>query len=222
MKPGIQFSLTLLLLTIFSTQGFSGQFKVRKVKGNQAIIETTIPLTEGEVYDILPQRIAIDPFDSKRYQSRSRLMNIGLDASFLKGTETQENLIRLWGKYGWNFETFEIGPEINFESSDVGAGTNRLILLGAFFNYNFNRNISPQNWVYGATTSGGLGEYQFSNGGSTRLMQFEGGVFSQYFIHEQTTALRGDLTLFIRQLTTTTSETQLTGARVKGSLVLYF
>ena len=79
MKYQNQFVVLVGLILSFSIPTFASQFKVRKVKGNQAIIETTAPLNEGEVYDILPQKIAIDPFDSKKYQSRSRLINLGLE-----------------------------------------------------------------------------------------------------------------------------------------------
>lgn len=217
--------LAIILFTPFNS--FAEKFKVTKVKGNRAIIETTVSLQEGQIYEMLTgENISQDvDYRSNIVKSRNNSITLGGDLNFLKTDTYQSNSYSLQFRYGWNFTNLELGTLVNVSSLDVGAGATTSFLLGGYFDYNFVANRDPRKSIYGVFSLLGFGSTSYpstSAGGSSSVIQLNVGGFLTYFIGNGSTALRGEAYAVYQQVNTSTAQNSLIGAGARGLLVLYF
>lgn len=196
-------------------------FTVKKLKGRQAIVESSIPLEVGQTYEIQNDEVAIDTLSTKN-QIRNNSLQLGAQLQSLSGTNIQDNEMSFNGRYGWNFETFEGGPTLTYESVDLGAGTDSTFLVGGYIDYNLTKNKSPNIMIWGPTASVEFGSKQFKAGGSASLLNIDGGGFLTWFMAQSSTALRVDGKYHIQKISTTTTETTLSGFKSNIYLIFYF
>lgn len=211
--------LLCLILIPLSTNAVT--VTVKKIKGRQAIVESSIPLEEGQSYELQNDEVAIDALTTKN-QIRKNSLQLGAQLQSLTGTNVQQNEMGFSGRYGWNFENFEGGPTLTYESIDLGAGTDSTILVGGFIDYNLTKNKSPNIMIWGPTASVDFGSKQFKAGGSASLLNIDGGGFLTWFMAQSSTALRIDGKYHIQKISTTTTETTLSGFKSNIYLILYF
>lgn len=226
-------SLSPLFLALFSLvfalspEAFSAErVKVRRVKGLNAIIESTTPLEEGQTYRLVPDSIVEDvDYKSSVLKPRDNSLTLGSRFSFLKADASETTQFDLQVRYGWNFSSFEVGALLNADSIDSGAGATTTILAGAYVDYNFIANRDPRKVIYGPTVLVGFGSTQFpssTTGGSATTMTLNGGAFVSYFIGDSTTALRGELFGVYSQVNTSAAQNSVTGLGGRALLVFYF
>lgn len=201
--------------------------KVKKIKGNQAIIETEIPLVEGQTYELVNELVSQDvDYKSNVFKSRGNSVTLGAQLDFLRSSNYQSNNYSLQGRYGWNFSNLEIGAMANLQSTDVGAGATTTILGGGYFDYNLIANRDPKKTIYGAFTLLGVGSTSYpsasTSGGSSTSLQINIGGFLSYFIGETSTALRSELYGIYEQVSTTATQSTLTGFGARALIVFYF
>ncbi|MEK6628050.1 MAG: hypothetical protein AABY53_05445 [Bdellovibrionota bacterium] len=141
------FYLTSVLL-IITTASFSAKaekFKVKKVKGNQAVIETTTVLEEDQTYEFISESVSQDvDYKSNVLKSRENSLTLGGEFNFLRASNYQSNTYSLQVRYGWNFSSVELGALLNMVSTDVGAGATTTVLGGGYFDYNLIANRDPK------------------------------------------------------------------------------
>ena len=214
------FLTSLILFSFYST--YAATITVKKVKGKQAIIESSVTLNPGETYELQTEDISLDPLPRAGLQDRRNSLNLGLQFTSIKGSNVQENGLDLSGTYGWNLQNFEFGPSFSYTSSDVGAGTNSTILVGGFFDWNLIKNKAPENWIYGLTSNAQLGQMQFANGSTANLMNIEFGGAIKYFLFKQSVALRGEMNYALRRVNTSNTQSDLNGFVGRGYLSFYF
>ncbi|HWU43248.1 MAG TPA: hypothetical protein VN132_07420, partial [Bdellovibrio sp.] len=101
----------IILLTLSSAAAEAQKIRVRKVKGNQAVVETTgAPLRQGATYDLISQE---DFGDEATANNRHYLIGLNFAMSSLKSDAAGSNnvtAIDFSTRFGWNFGNFEIGP----------------------------------------------------------------------------------------------------------------
>lgn len=218
----MKFKLALCLCIIgFYNIGLSATFTVKKVKGRQAIIETQTPLEEGMSYEISTDDISLDTPSSKsppRYNS----LQLGASLQSLSGSSVQDNRMEISARYGWNFESFEAGPTLRYQSIDLGAGADSFVFVGAFADYNGVKNKAPNNMIWGFTGDFDLGSMQFKAGGSAAVVNLNAGGFGTWFFAKSNAALRLQGLYGIQKISTTSSESTLSGFFSKAFLVFYF
>lgn len=213
-----------LFVIVFGTPSvFAEKIKVTKVKGKQAIIETSALLEEGQTYELLTQdKISEDvDYKSNVTKSRKNSLSLGGQLSFLNSTTYQSNSYSFQGRYGWNFSNLELGGVLDFSSVDLGAGATSNVMAGGYFDYNFIPNRDPKKTIYGMFALIGFGS-KSASGGSSSLIEADFGGFISYFIANSSTALRAELYGVYQQVNTTTSQGSLAGFGGRALLQFYF
>jgi hypothetical protein len=208
-----------LLGTIQTT--YAAFVTVKKIKGRQAIIETTSALEVGQTYELQKDIISFDPNGSKP-NNRGNSLQFGAELRALTASQIQDNQISVTARYGWNFEYFEIGPTVSYLGTDVGAGTNSDFFGGGFLDYNVKKNRSQTEYVWGPTVSAEVGLKQFSTGSSANLMSIDFGGFLTWYLLGTSTALRIQGGYHYQKISTSTADVALAGFASKSYLVFYF
>ncbi len=214
-----------VVIALISFPGFvfAQKIKVKKIKGNTALIESSIPLVEGQSYDLQTTAISADVnYSQAGFKSRKNSATVGVEFSALRGDSAQENQFAAQGRYGWNFSTLELGAIAEISSVDVGGGATSNYILGSYFDYNLVANRDGKALVYGPFALLAFGSRQFSGGGSTGLFTANAGGFLSYFLAQGSTALRAEAYLDHRQVSASNGQTALTGFGSRGLLIFYF
>ena len=217
------FIITLLGLV---QTAIAEKIKVKKVKGNQAVIETETPLEEGQTYDLADQPVSDNvDYKSNNIKVRKNSVSFGADFESVKSELSQSTVLNLNARYGWNFSSLEVGIVGKLVSTDVGGGATSSILGGGYFDYNLVANRDPKEMVYGPFILLATGSTQYpsaSAGGSTTKLETNAGGFLTYFLGQSTTALRGELYYNYQQINTTSQQNSVGGLGARGLLVFYF
>jgi hypothetical protein len=220
----------VLLLTIFVLISFKAQaaetFTVKKSKGRQSVIDSSIPLIEGETYIIQTSKqsglISEDVTYPRSNRSRQNSFAAGIDSSFFKADNLQEHHIEVEARYGWNFGDYEIGPVLHINLLDEGAGFNTDFSIGGYFDYNFTPNVTRAELVYGLTAQGFGGNREFTNGSSAQIFAFGGGGFLSWYLMGSTTALRFEGLVESKTIATSSASTNAVGFVGKMLFAFYY
>ena len=216
------FICTLLLLS----PALAEKIKVKKVKGNSAVIESTTPLEEGQTYEIGPEAIAGEvDYKGAAMKSRQNSVTVGATFEYLKSDLLQSNQMAVQARYGWNFSNLEAGLVTELQSSDLGAGATTSFLIGGYFDYNLVSNRDPRDLIYGPFVLIATGSTQYpssaTGGSSTKLASNLGG-FATYFLGGSSTALRGEAFYNYQQINTTAVQNSVAGFGMRVLLVYYY
>lgn len=200
--------------------------KVKKVKGNSAVIETTSPLEEGQTYELVQENVAQEvDYKGVAMKSRSNSLTFGTSFEYIKSDLLQSTDFRFQARYGWNFSSLEVGLLAELHNADLGAGSTTTFLGGGYFDYNIVSNRDPRDLVYGPFVLVATGSTQYpssaTGGSSTKLVANLGG-FITYFMGNSSTALRFEGFYNYQQINTTAVQNAVSGAGLRGLLVFYY
>jgi hypothetical protein len=222
------YSFIIVITSLLNSQNaMAEKVTVKKVKGNQAIIETQTPLEEGQIYELQTDNLISQDVDYKSnvIKPRNNSLTLGAKLDFLKSDTTQSSTYSLQVRYGWNFGTLEVGALLEGSGTDLGAGATTTVSAGGYFDYNLVPNRDPKKIIYGpfALASFGSTSYPSSaTGGSSTTLTTNIGAFLSYFIGDSTTALRGEVFGTYQQVNTSATQNSQMGGGVRGLLVFYF
>ncbi len=213
-----------LLLTL--NAAFDQKITVKKTKGANSIVESSIPLEEGMVYDLQTAPMSENvSYQTKGLKSRQNAIMLGGNFVSLTGTNYQKNSGSLQARYGWNFTQIEFGAAGEVSSDDVGAGATTNFLAGGYFDYNLVSNRDPKTYIYGPFAFAGFGSIQLPSGkggGSVSVVDTNLGGFLTWFLSGSSTALRAEAYFDYQQINTSLAQTNVTGFGTRGFLVYYF
>lgn len=202
------------------------KIKVKKVKGNQAVVETEIPLEEGQTYELADQPMSDNvDYKSNNLKIRKNSVSFGADFESVRSELSQSTTLNLQFRYGWNFSSLEVGALGQVTSSDQGGGTTSSLLAGGYFDYNLVANRDPKDLIYGPFLLLAAGSTQYPSttaGGSTTKIESNAGGFITYFLGQTTTAIRGEVFYNYQQINTTAQQNSVGGFGARGLLVFYF
>ncbi len=220
------FILFVIISSLSASEAFAQKIKVKKTRGNQSVIESSVPLEEGQVYDLAVEPLSQNvDYKATGLRSRQNSFSIGGSIYSLRGDEYQRNSIALQGRYGWNFSMLEFGVVTGFTSEDLGAGATSEFLAGGYFDYNLVPNRDTKNLVYGVVGVLTFGSRQFpatTGGGSATTLDLNAGGFISWFINSSAMALRAEVFFDYQQISTTTKQTNVTGFGSRALMVFYF
>lgn len=217
------FSVFIISFLLSLSPALAEKIKVRKVKGNNAIVESSLPLEEGQTYELLTEPISDEvDFKSGVVKSRSNALSFGAKFGYLKSDTTETTSFSLQTRYGWNFSTIEIGLLAEADSIDTGAGATTTYLGGGYFDYNLVANRDPRQLIYGAFVLAGFGSTKVPSGSANNKIEANAGAFISYFISDTTTALRTELFGVYQQQNTSTANVNITGVGSRLLLAFYF
>ncbi|MEQ1723832.1 MAG: hypothetical protein ABL930_11695 [Pseudobdellovibrio sp.] len=219
--------LIIAVALLTSHKAMAEKVTVKKVKGNQAIVETQTPLEEGQTYELQTDGSISQDVDYKSnvLKPRNNSLTLGAKLDFLKSDTTQSTSYSLQVRYGWNFGTLEVGALLEGTGSDLGAGATTTVALGGYFDYNLVPNRDPKKIIYGPFALVSFGSTSYPNtgtGGSSTTLNSNIGGFLSYFIGDSTTALRGEVFGTYQQVNTTATQASQMGGGFRGLLVFYF
>jgi hypothetical protein len=216
----------LSVLFLFASNSEAQKIKIKKTKGTSAIIESSVPLEEGQVYDLATGPISQDvDYKATGPKSRQNSLSIGGSLFSLRGDDYQRNSFALQGRYGWNFTNLEFGLLGQFTSDDLGGGATNDFSGGGFFDYNLLANRDPKTLVYGAVAVLTFGSKQFPasrGGGSATTLDINAGAFLSWFINASSTALRIEAFFDSQQISTTVKQTNVLGFGSRVLMSFYF
>ncbi len=211
---------------IFLNFAFAQKITVKRTKGSSSIVESSVPLEEGMVYDLQTAPISENvSYQSKGLSSRQHSLMIGGSFSSLSGTNYQKSAGSLNARYGWNFTQLELGVAAEVNSTDVGAGATTDFLFGGYFDYNLIANRDSRNYIYGPFAFAGFGSIQMPSskgGGSVSVVDTNAGGFLTWFLSGTSTAIRLEGYFDYQQINTSLAQTAATGFGTRGFLVFYF
>lgn len=219
----------LCLLVALSLPTFvyaAEKIKVKKVKGNTAIIETATPLEEGQTYELSPEALSEDvDYKATALKTRQNSFTAGTSYEYIKSDLLQSSSFSLQARYGWNFSTLEVGLLTELSSLDSGGGATTTFLGGGYFDYNLVSNRDPRQFIYGGFLAAATGNTQYpasaTGGSSTKLMTNLGG-FMTYFFANSNTGIRAEGFYNYQQINTSAQQNSVAGFGFRGLLVLYF
>lgn len=217
----------LLVLSIlsFSSASFAQKIKVRKVKGNQAVIEFSGgSLQPGGVYEL-----ANDEYSegSSSGGAGSRKYVVSLSASLTNskadssGSENETDL-SLIGRFGWNFGNIEVGPLASYISDQSGSITTKTYTFGAFGDYNMIANTPGETFIYGVGGTGSMG--QIDNGTTSKidLMTFFVAPFAKWFPTGSSVGFRVDAGYIYQKKSGGLGDQTVTGLQLQAGIIAYF
>ncbi|MFS4457552.1 hypothetical protein [Bdellovibrio sp. HCB2-146] len=217
--------LAVAILT-FSSSVFAQKIKVRRVKGNQAVVDFVgTPLQTGQVYDLMAQ----DDLGGESGFSGSggRQYSFGLNFSYFStksdaagSRNTTE--AELGARFGWNFGSFEVGPLFAYESSDAGGFNATFIKAGGFGDFNIIQNIPGEAFLYGVGGYLALGQRDNGAGTKSSVTDVFVGPFAKWFPGGSSYAIRIDAGYEYMRLAQDSGDTTLTGIGLLGGLQVYF
>ncbi|MBC7465796.1 MAG: hypothetical protein H7256_07375 [Bdellovibrio sp.] len=205
------------------TQAQAQKFKVKKVKGRSALIETSVPLEEGKTYELQTEVISTDVnYSNTGFKSRQNSFTLGVDLSYLKGDTAQNTSYDVQARYGWNFSYIEFGVVGRLKSVDRGSGATTDFAAGGYFDYNLVTNRDSKNLIYGPFGLLTLGTLQSTGGASANLIDLNAGGFVSLFFAQSSAALRFELYADVEQVSSSVGQNTLTGAGGRGLIIVYF
>jgi len=210
------------LLTLSNSPLLAATIKIKKTKGNSAIVESSIPLEEGLTYSLESDKITEDPTFIKNTSPRKHSLTLGGQFSFLKGTNTQENRFQLEGRYGWTTINYDYGPILYFDTYDLGAGYNTEFYVGVFFDYNLSPNRPQDTYFIGLTAQAYGGNLNYATGASSQIYKIDAGGFMNWFVFRNSTAVRIEGLYELKRVNSSVATTDITGFKGKLFFVLYY
>ncbi|QDK45978.1 hypothetical protein DOM22_12860 [Bdellovibrio sp. ZAP7] len=173
--------LIITMMTLGSVSAYAQKIKVRKVKGNTAIIESTSPLAPGAVYDLISEDQLGDdsgPATRKNFVGLNLIFgNTKSDAP----NSTNETTMSLMARYGWNLGTYELGPLVQMTMTHVSDVTATTWRVGGFADYNFTPNTPGEAFIFGLTAWGAFGNEDRGNGAKFDIVDIFGGGFVKWY-----------------------------------------
>ncbi|AZZ36496.1 hypothetical protein CIK05_06730 [Bdellovibrio sp. qaytius] len=200
-------------------------FTVKKTKGNNSVIESSVPLVPGETYTIQSSKqsaVSEDVSYTRSNRSRQNSFSGGIDTSFFKSDTLQEHEIDIEARYGWNFADYEVGPLMHINLIDRGAGFNTDYSVGGYFDYNFISNVASEDQIFGLTAQGYAGNREFTSGSSSQISALGGGGFYTWFLMRSTTSLRFEGLVERKTIATSVASSNVFGFAGKMLLAFYF
>jgi len=220
------FLRVFLMSAMTAPMAMAQQFKVEKVKGNKAVIEFSGGnLSAGRNYSFGGSSSEGDggaTGGARRYVIGGNfdLQYLTYSSTALAGTATKDNLIGLLGRFGWNFESSEIGFILGYANTETSTTSYSLIKAGGFYDYNLTQNRAGKNSVYGVGAEASYGSITSAAGGS--VLGVYASAFAKWFVFGPSTALRVDLGYSYDKGTYTSYSTTTQGLAVRGGLATYF
>lgn len=214
--------LTVLFLT-FSTQALAQKIKVRRVKGNQAVIEFSGgSLHPGQAYELVQDEFSDGgtPGSSRRHYMIN--LNFAIENTKADSTgATSDTDIALAGRFGWNLEQFEFGPTVSFAADQTGSITVNTYVFGGFLDFNLIQNVPGEIFIYGLGGAGGFGQRE-GNGSSQSIMNFTAMPFVKWFPFGGDVGFRFDAGYVYQKQGTTGGDVTTTGFLGMAGLLGYF
>ncbi|WP_253715977.1 hypothetical protein [Bdellovibrio bacteriovorus] len=219
-------TIFLTILTVFSSEAFAQKIKVRRVKGNQAVVEFSGgALQQGQAYELVQDEFSEAGASSSGSSRRRYLVNVNFSMSAMKsdaaGTESETDM-SLGARFGWNFGQFEMGPLFSYSSDSTGKVTVNVLKAGGWADFNLIPNIPGEIFVFGV---GGFGAFGQSEGGGSSLtiMEFGGGPFIKWFPLATDVGFRADVGYgYQKQSGGTSGDVTITGLTSNAGLIAYF
>jgi len=208
---------SILIMHMAHAQGNPPKIKVLKVSERKAVVkfsQESEPI-EGEIYVVVPE----DEYETYSYEMREqrksvvssfvggRGKSIALTFSYsslsteVEGSSSSTDIsaMELNAEFGWNGGTWEFGPIIGYESTSSNAGSSETssssLLLGLFFDYNFQHNQPGEELIFGLRGKGYYQSGSIDTGSITTDSSgtgLYGGVFVKSYALTSSTALRLD------------------------------
>ncbi|WP_413581940.1 hypothetical protein [Bdellovibrio sp. HCB288] len=214
--------LIFTLISLSAGSAYAQKIKVRKVKGNTAIIESNAPLAPGAVYDLISQ----DQFgDDDGMPTRDNSIGLNFGFSNTKSdaeNATSESSMSLTARYGWNLATYEFGPLLQFTMNHANDVTSSTWKVGAFGDYNLIPNITGEAFIYGLTAWGAFGNTDRGNGTKFDIADAFAGMVVKWFPTSSSACFRIELGYMYERQTVTGGYYANTGFTGSAGIFAYF
>lgn len=217
-----QLILIFTMMTLCSASAYAQKIKVRKVKGNSAIVESNSPLNQGGVYDLISQ----DQFGGED-EPANRNYSLGFNFNFSNtksdaANATSRTDATFIGRFGWNLATWEFGPLVRFVMTHANDATTTTWGLGGFGDYNFTPNITNEAFIFGLTGWGSFGNEDRGTGTKVDLVDVFGGLFVKWFPTASSACFRVDFGYLYERQTVTGGYYTSTGLSASAGIYAYF
>ena len=141
----------MILLTPLIAPATATKIKVKKVKGQMAVVQFQGKMLDGENYLLVP---GDGSEKDLRTGPRNYRLGVSLNFTSLKtktsSIEYNPNEFTINSDFGWNYESYELGPILGYSSSSTGfGGSTTYLTVGAFYDYNFTDNKDPISYLFG-------------------------------------------------------------------------
>jgi hypothetical protein len=204
------------------------QAKVIKVKGQQAIVQfpNGVAPVIGEMIPVGGEAVSERGEKSSR-ASREHLLAIIGSIYFFNNSATSNSTtgFSAQGRYGWNLETFEFGPLGEIDYSSTTGQSDRTLLGGGFFDFNFVPNKPGNEMIYGVGATADIGQVSSTKASiestTSQFDLFAGGNLKWFGLSDNV-ALRGDAGFSMTRTTFNGQNTTISGLLIKGGLAFYF
>lgn len=218
------------ILVLAATPAWAQKITVKKVKGNQAVVQINGgSLRVGQSFDLSQNTGASDELELVGSNTGPRNRVVGLSGHIKSQSQEVGNAKTSFtgyginGKYGWNKGAFEFGFNGLFESADSGGGASASFGGGGFFDWNFKANRPGNDMIFGV---GGDLNYVIINPPqgqqSSNRMTIYPSAFMKWFILGTSTALRLDAGYLMDEVGSSGNKIKTNGFDIRAGFSVYF
>lgn len=214
---------SVFCLGLFSSRDALAQkITVRKTKGLSALIDSTVPLEDGQSYELQTMPLSADVnYSTAGLKSRQNSFTLGINFSSFTADTVQNSQFSLQTRFGWNFSVVEFGIVGQGTYFDDGSGAKTDFAAGGYFDYNLVTNRDARWIVYGPFALLTVGTTQ-KKGGSANILDSNLGGFLSFFPQKSSTAFRFEAYLDNQQVTSSVGSASLMGFGGRALILYYF
>lgn len=195
---------------------------VRKTKGLSAIIDSSVPLEDGQSYELQTMPLSSDVnYSTVGLKSRQNSLTLGFNLSSFSADTVQSTQFSLQARYGWNFSILEFGVVGQGNYFDDGSGAKTDFAAGGYFDYNLITNRDSRHFIYGPFALLTVGSTQ-KKGGSANIIETNLGGFLSFYPGKNSTAFRLEGYLDNQQINSSVATASLTGFGARALMLYYF
>lgn len=229
-KDGSMKAFLLGTLVLAASPAWAQKITVKKVKGNQAVIQINGGAVKvGQSFDLSKESPGGEDLELVGSNTGPRNKVLGFSSTVASTTsqvgngKSSNTEYGATFKYGWNKGAFEFGFNALFNSSDSGSGATASFGGGGFFDWNFKANRPGNDMIFGL---GGDLNYTIVNPPqgqqSSNRMTIYPSAFMKWFVLGTPTAIRFDAGYLMDELGSGSAKTKINGFVIRGGFAVYF
>lgn len=204
-----------IIASLLPLTAFGQKIKVKRVKGNSAVIEFSGRLEQGKSYDIFNDEYSTLP--NTGLQKNYSLAGSAEISARRDDDGVSDNTISIDVRAGLNKVDYEFGPLFNYSSNSY-VSTTQAFLFGGWYDYNMIANTPGEIFIYGFGALAAFGMAENAASVKQDLMRLNGGMFVKWFPGGGSVGLRFDGGLDMMQASGSDSQSDYTKSGLKLSV----
>lgn len=174
-----KYLIYIAILSLMPTISEAQKIRVKRIKGNNAVVEFSGSVQEGKTYDIFADDYSENK--SVNMSNKKYLLAGSAEISARRdGDGVSDNHIGIDARAGWNKGEYEFGPLFSFSSTSYNTNS-QVFAVGGWYDYNMIANTQGEIFIYGLGGLLAFGMREGDNDIRQDLIRANLGLFMKWF-----------------------------------------